>query len=76
MEPVWLNSYPEGVPHEIDLDEFRSVTDVFLQSCAKHKEQPAYTSFDHTVSFGEVERLTKQFATYLQKDLGLKMELS
>ena len=72
MEPVWLNSYPKGVPHEIDLDEFSSVTDVFLQSCAKHKEQPAYTSFDHTVSFGEVERLTKQFATYLQRDLGLK----
>jgi len=72
MEPVWLNSYPEGVPHEINLDEFSSVADVFLKSCAEHKDKPAYTSFDYSVSFGELEQMTAQFATYLQKDLGLK----
>ncbi|MCH2190641.1 MAG: AMP-binding protein [Gammaproteobacteria bacterium] len=72
MEPVWLNSYPQGVPHEINLDEFSSVADVFLKSCAEHENKPAYTSFDHSLTFGEIEQMTAQFATYLQKDLGLK----
>ncbi len=71
MKPVWLNSYPEGVPHTIDMDEFASVTDVFLSACKEHKDKPAYTSFDHSLSFGELERLTAQFAKYLQHDLGL-----
>ncbi len=72
MQPVWLNSYPEGVPHKVDMDEFTSVTDVFLKSCKEHALKPAYTSFDYTLTFGELERLTAQFACYLQNDLGLK----
>jgi len=72
MEPVWLNSYPEGVPHQVDMNEFSSVTDVFLKSCKTHADKPAYTSFDYTLTFGELETLTAQFACYLQNDLGLK----
>ncbi len=72
MEPVWLNSYPKGVPHDVDMSEFSSVADVFLQSCKEHASMPAYTSFDHTITFGKLELLTQQFACYLQHDLGLK----
>ncbi len=72
MEPVWLDSYPEGVPHEIDPHEFSSVADIFLKSCEKYASNPAYVSFDHSVSFADVEKLTEQFACYLQHDLGLK----
>ncbi len=72
MKPVWLNSYPEGVPHTIDTNEYSSVLDVFLSSCRTHAVKPAYTSFDHTINFGELEVLTQQFACYLQHDLGLK----
>lgn len=72
MEPVWLNSYPEGVPHNIDTSAYSSVVEVFLKSCNEYANKPAYTSFDHTISFAELETLTQQFACYLQHDLGLK----
>ena len=32
MEKVWLKSYPPGIPEEIDLDAYQSVTDVFEQA--------------------------------------------
>jgi len=72
MEPVWLNSYPQGVPHTIDTSEYSSVVDVFLKSCHEYADKPAYTSFDHTISFAELQTLTRQFACFLQNDLGLK----
>lgn len=72
MEPVWLKSYPRDVPHEIDVNEFASVADIFFRACSEHADKPAYISFDHTITFREVERLTQQFASYLQHDLGLK----
>ena len=28
MEKIWLNEYPAGVPHEIDLNEFSSLKDI------------------------------------------------
>lgn len=72
MEPVWFNSYPEGVPKYVDMDEFTSVSDVFLKACDEHKHKPAYTSLGHTISFGELEALTQQFSCYLQHELGLQ----
>ncbi len=72
MQPVWLDSYPEGVPHTVNMSEFSSVSDVFFKACKEHAHKPAYTSFDHTLTFNELETLTAQFACYLQHDLGLK----
>jgi len=71
MEPVWLAAYPDGVPHTIDTSQFSSVVEVFLSSCSTHAKKPAFTSLDHTINFGELEVLTRQFACFLQSDLGL-----
>jgi len=72
MERIWLESYPDGVPHDIDISKYESVFDIYKQSCELHGNKPAYSSFDHQITFSEVEVLTRQFACYLQKDLGLK----
>ncbi len=72
MERVWLDSYPEGVPHNIDITEYDSVLDIFKQSCTRYGDRVAYSSFNQKVTFSEVDQLTQQFAYYLQKDLGLK----
>jgi len=72
MKRIWLDSYPEGVPHDIDTSDYSSVLDIFKQSCEIYSDRNAYTSLNHSISYAEVERLTTQFACYLQKDLGLK----
>lgn len=72
MKRIWLDSYPEGVPHDIDISEYTSVVDVFKQSCDRFGDRTAYSSFNHQITFSEVERCTKQLACYLQNDLELK----
>lgn len=72
MDQVWLESYPVGVPSNVDINQYSSVLEIFLHSTQRYADKPAYTSFDHSLTFGQLELLTRQFALYLQKDLGLK----
>ncbi|HEX8989005.1 MAG TPA: long-chain-fatty-acid--CoA ligase FadD [Rhodocyclaceae bacterium] len=67
MDKVWLESYPEGVPAEIDVNEFASVGDLFDRSVAEFAAKPAYISMCKAVSYRELDRLTRDFAAYLQK---------
>jgi len=71
-ERPWLNSYPAGVPAEIDADEFRSVAAVFAASVAKFRDRPAYRNFGKTLTYGEADALSNQFAGYLLGELKLK----
>ncbi len=68
---VWLKSYPNGVPAEIDADKFSSIKDVFNQSCEKYADAPAFTCMDKTITYGELDKLTRAFAGYLRGVLKL-----
>jgi len=71
MERVWLKRYPEGIPAEIDPDEYQSVVDVFEKSCRKYKDHPAFTNMGKTLTFTELDTKGRDFAAYLQS-IGLK----
>jgi long-chain acyl-CoA synthetase len=62
----WLNSYPEGVPAEIDMDEYSSIMDIFTQSCAKYGNQVAYMNFGKELTYADLDRMTRDFAAWLQ----------
>ena len=72
LERPWLQSYPEGVPAEIDVNEFPSVSAVFDASVAKFRDRPAYSSFGKVLTYGETDVLVEQFAAYLLGELQLK----
>lgn len=72
QERPWLQSYPAGVPAEIDVNEFRSVAAVFDTSVAKFRDRPAYSNFGKTITYGEADALVTQFAAYLLGELELK----
>jgi long-chain acyl-CoA synthetase len=71
MEKPWLNSYPPGVPTNIDLGSFHSIADVLEQSCDKYKDRMAYHNMGAEITYSELEYLTRNFAAALQK-MGLK----
>lgn len=71
MEKVWLESYPPGVPAEVDLEQFRSITDMFQQSCRKFDARVAYTNMGKGITFTELETLSAAFGAYLQGELKL-----
>jgi len=62
----WLDSYPDGVPAEIDPSAYSSILDIFNQSCTKFRDRAAYVNFDKELTFGELDRLTTDFAAWLQ----------
>ena len=68
----WLQSYPHGVPAEIDADQFHTIADVFQTSVSKFRDRPAFASFGKTLTYGEVDELSRQFAAYLLGELQLK----
>jgi len=72
QERPWLQSYPAGVPAEIDVDEFRSVAAVFDASVAKFRDRPAYSNFGKVLTYGEADALVTRFASYLLGELQLK----
>jgi long-chain acyl-CoA synthetase len=71
MERVWLASYPPGVPAEADVAAFRSVGEVFEKSAAAFGPRPAFVSMETAISYAETERLSRNFAAYLQTVLKL-----
>ena len=72
MEPLWLSQYPPGIPADIDIHEFASLTDVLLASCQRFGDLPAYSNMGTSMSYAELERSSRHFAAYLQKSLGLR----
>ena len=71
-ERPWLAEYPAGVPAEIDLNEFPSVVSVLEKAIDTHRDRPAFANLGKVMTYGEVDRLSKQFAAYLLGELGLK----
>lgn len=68
----WFKSYPEGVPHEIDLDEYRSIVSVLETAIDRYRNRPAFSNFGKSLTYGEIDTLSKQFAAYLLGELKLK----
>lgn len=57
----------------VELGHYQSVADVFLEACDKHAQKPAYSCMGQTLSFEDVERLTANFASYLQNHTDLEV---
>ena len=71
MEKIWLSSYQKGVPAEINLSEFRSLGELFEKSVAQYRDRVAYINMGAQITYGELDKLTRDFAAYLQSVLGL-----
>jgi len=70
-ENFWKDKYPEGIPSEINPDEFENIQQVFKYSCERYANKPAFTNIGHTLSYSELYRLSGQFAAWLQQHTDL-----
>jgi long-chain acyl-CoA synthetase len=66
MEKIWLQHYPPGVPTEVDFSQYRSTGELFEAATEKYRDRPAYTNMGRTVSFGDLERMSRAFGAWLQ----------
>jgi long-chain acyl-CoA synthetase len=67
MERIWLKSYPEGVPAEIDLSALGSLGDFLKTSFEKFCDRTAFMSMGKAMSYGELDLKSRAFASYLER---------
>jgi long-chain acyl-CoA synthetase len=67
----WLANYPKGVPTEIDLNEFASIASLLENCFDRFRHRPAYSNMGRTITYGELDELSRHFASYLVNDLKL-----
>jgi long-chain acyl-CoA synthetase len=72
MDKIWLRNYPAGVPADINPTRVASLQALLERSFEKFADRPAYTLMDRTLTYADLDRLSRQFAAYLQKVAGLK----
>ncbi len=72
MKKVWLASYPQGVPSEIDARAYSSLNQLLERSCGRFHDKTAFSNMGASITYGELDGLARDFAAYLQKVLGLQ----
>lgn len=72
MEKPWFKQYPAQTPHEIDMSTCSSVVELFSKASSDYADLPAFENFGKRISFRELDKLSAQFAAYLQNRLKLK----
>lgn len=71
-ESFWTDKYPEGIPAEINPDQYPNVLAVLKESCQRFADKPAFTNLGKTLTYSELYRLSGEFAAYLQNNAGLE----
>lgn len=72
LERPWLAEYPAGVPAEIDVNQYSSIVAMLEESIAQFRDRPAFSNLGKQITYGELDRLSQQFAGYLLGELKLK----
>lgn len=72
QEFSWFKFYPKSVEKEVNATAYSSVVDLFEESVKKFENSIAYECMGKTLTYAEVDKLSENFASFLQHDLGLK----
>ncbi len=72
IERPWLEHYPAGIPTQIDVEEFSSIPAVLEGAISKYRDRPAFSNMGKSITYGELDSLSAQFAAYLLGELKLK----
>ncbi len=67
----WVASYG-STPREIDPDRYRCVTDMMDEAMKRFADRPAFRCAGQTLTYADVDRLSRDFAAFLQGRLGVK----
>jgi len=67
----WLASYG-SIPHDINADAYCSVVYLMDQAMKRHAHRPAMRCAGQTLSYADLDCLSRDFAAYLQGPLGVK----
>ena len=70
QEKPWFKSYPEGVPHEVDVTQYTSLGALLEESFKRNADRPVTVCMEQWMSYGQLDQLSAQVGAWLQS-LGL-----
>lgn len=66
MTRPWLQSYPPGVPHTIDAEQFTSLNQLLEHSLKTHASKQFSVCMGSTMRYGELDTLSTALGSWLQ----------
>ena len=71
MARPWIQHYGDSIPQEIDTSRYANVVDMLAEASELYSDRDAYSSFGGRLTFGETWALSRDFAAYLQQEVGI-----
>jgi len=62
-----IAAYPDGVPHEIDPDQYRSLPQLLEESFKKNSTRPFSVCMDHWSTYSDIDHSSAALAAWLQQ---------
>ena len=66
MDRIWLQNYPAKVKHEINPNEYSSLTDLLNQAFERHADNPFSVCMERWMSYRELDQLSQALGAWLQ----------
>ena len=66
MEKTWLTQYPQGVPANINVEQYPSLVALLDESFRKYAALPAYRFMGKVFTFTQIDEASRALAAYLQ----------
>jgi acyl-CoA synthetase (AMP-forming)/AMP-acid ligase II len=66
MDRFWLKNYPPGVPHDIDTEQYKSLTDLMEQAFRAHGDNPFSVCMNRWMSYKQLDSLSSALGAWLQ----------
>ncbi|MBC3935262.1 long-chain fatty acid--CoA ligase [Undibacterium rugosum] len=66
MDKFWLKSYPEGIPADINVNQYQSLVQLLEESFKKFADRKAYACMGKFLTYAQVDRMSQQIAAWLQ----------
>ena len=62
----WLAHYPDGVPHDIDPSQYRSLAALLEESLKKNARRPVSVCMERWITYGELDEHSAALGAWLQ----------
>ncbi|CDF82887.1 Long-chain-fatty-acid--CoA ligase [Pseudomonas knackmussii B13] len=72
IDNFWKDKYPAGISAEINPDQYPNILAVLKESCQRFANKPAFSNLGKTLTYGELYKLSGDFAAYLQQNTSLQ----
>ncbi len=66
MDKPWLKQYPAGVPADIDVKQYETVSQVLEESMQKYASRSAFICMGKTITYRELDTLSRGLGAWLQ----------